>query len=93
MPDGLEGDEPQTGACRRGGGHMAADALVVVGTYLNHFEADVARSALEAAGIESMIRSDDCGGLRPHLWMGGIQLLVRAGDADDAQAVLESDVS
>jgi hypothetical protein len=62
--------------------------LVVVGNYLNHFTADVARTALEAAGIDAMIRSDDCGGLRPHLWMGGIQLLVRAEDQRRALDVL-----
>jgi hypothetical protein len=72
--------------------------LVVVGSYLNHFTADVARTALEAAGIDAMIRSDDCGGLRPHLWMGGIQLLVRTEDRHRAievlnqQAIVEQDV-
>ena len=62
------------------------DSLVTVGTFLNHIEADLAKSALEAAGIDSMILSDDCGGVRPHLWMGGIRLLVRD---DDAQRALE----
>jgi hypothetical protein len=64
--------------------------LVVVASFLKHFEADLARSALEAAGIHSIIRSDDCGGQRPHFWMGGIQLLVRAEDADYAAEVIES---
>jgi hypothetical protein len=64
------------------------DELRVIRTYVNHFEADIARSALEAAGIESMIRADDCGGVRPHLWMGGIELLVRDQDADRADEVL-----
>ncbi|HSC26185.1 MAG TPA: DUF2007 domain-containing protein [Vicinamibacterales bacterium] len=62
--------------------------LVSVGTYVNNFEAEVARTALEAAGIDAMIRSDDCGGMRPHLWMGGIQLLVRAEDAQRASELL-----
>lgn len=62
--------------------------LVVVGTFINHFPADVAKSALEAAGIDAMIRSDDCGGLRPHLWMGGVQVLVRAEDRQRALEVL-----
>jgi nicotinamidase-related amidase len=64
--------------------------LVVVGTYLNQFVAETVRSVLEAAGIDSMIRSDDCGGMRPHLWMGGIQLLVRAEDAAQAAELIES---
>ena len=65
-----------------------SDSLVVIRTFLNHFDADVAHSALEAAGIESMIRSDDCGGVRPHLWMGGVALLVREEDAERANEVL-----
>lgn len=71
--------------------------LVTVRTFINHFPAEIARSALEAAGIDAMIRSDDCGGLRPHLWMGGVQLLVRADDRQralevlDAQAIVDDD--
>lgn len=67
------------------------DSLVTVGTFLTHIDADLARSALEAAGIESMIRSDDCGGVRPHLWMGGIQLLVRDEDAQRAIEILDQE--
>jgi hypothetical protein len=62
--------------------------LVVLRTYVNNFEAELARGALEAAGIDSMIRADDCGGTRPHLWMGGVALLVRAEDAEQADEVL-----
>ena len=64
------------------------DSLVSVGTFLNHIEADLAKSALEAAGIDAMILSDDCGGVRPHLWMGGIRLLVRDEDAQRALEIL-----
>jgi hypothetical protein len=64
------------------------DDLHVIRTFVNNFEAEIAHSALEAAGIESMIRADDCGGVRPHLWMGGIELLVREEDAARAEEVL-----
>jgi hypothetical protein len=67
---------------------MTDAALVVVGTFLNQIEADMARGALEAADIESMISADDAGGLRPHLWMGGVRLLVRAEDAEQAAEIL-----
>jgi Putative prokaryotic signal transducing protein len=67
-----------------------SDSLITVATYISHPEADVARSALEAAGIDVLLQSDDCGGLRPHLWLGGIQLLVRAEDAERAKEVLDS---
>ena len=64
--------------------------MVVIRTFLNHVDADVARSALEAAGITSMIRADDCGGVRPHLWMGGVELLVDEADHAQAEEVLSS---
>jgi putative signal transducing protein len=64
------------------------DALRVIRTFINNFDAEIARSALEAAGIDAMIRSDDCGGTRPHLWMGGVELLVRAEDAAEADELL-----
>ena len=67
---------------------MTDAAIVVVGTFLNQIEADMARGALEAADIESMISADDAGGLRPHLWMGGVRLLVRAEDAEQATEIL-----
>jgi len=69
---------------------MSDPDLVVVRTYINNFEAEIDKSTLEAAGLPSMIRSDDCGGLRPHLWMGGIQLLVRSEDVTRATEILDA---
>ena len=65
-----------------------SDELIVIRTFLNAVDAEVARGALEAAGIDSMIRADDCGGTRPHLWMHGVELLVRAVDTQRADEVL-----
>jgi hypothetical protein len=68
---------------------MSETELVVVGTFMNQIEADVAASALQAADIESMISADDAGGLRPHLSMGGgVRLLVRAEDSEQALKIL-----
>lgn len=69
---------------------MGSDTLVTVRTYVNHFEAEIDKTALGAAGIPSMIRSDDCGGLRPHLWLGGVALLVRAENVEEARQILET---
>jgi hypothetical protein len=69
---------------------MSDDELVVVATFLNRFEADVAQGALEAAGIESLLSADDAGGIRPSLWLSGVRLLVRAGDAKRAADILRS---
>jgi hypothetical protein len=68
---------------------MGDSDLVVVRTFPNHFDADVAKSALEAADIESMVRVDDAGGMYPGvLGKGGVELLVRAEDAERADEVL-----
>jgi len=66
--------------------------LVVVETFASRTEADLAKSALEAAGIESMIQADTAGGMRTHLaWSGaGFQLLVREEDVPAARELLES---
>jgi Putative prokaryotic signal transducing protein len=70
---------------------MAADAeLVVVATFLNRIDAEVAQGALEAADIESIVQADDAGGMRPHLWMGGVHLLVRAADQARARKILSN---
>ncbi len=67
-------------------------ALVVVASFVNQFEADIAKATLEAAGIESMIQADTCGGMRTHIaWSGaGYKLLVREEDAQAAREVLDS---
>ena len=70
---------------------MGETELVVVRTFYDRIEADLAQSALEAAGIESMVRGDDAGGLQPGLWKSeGVQVLVRAEDARQAAEVLET---
>ena len=69
---------------------MSESELVILRTFSNRFEADLARSALEAASIESMVRHDDAGGMRPGLWVGrGVELLVRREDAERAREILE----
>jgi hypothetical protein len=69
---------------------MSELGLVIVRTFSNRFEADIARSALEAASIDSMMRPDDAGGMRPGLWVGrGVEVLVRSEDAERATEVLD----
>jgi len=70
---------------------MADLALVVVRVFGDRIEAELAQSALEAAGIESMVRADDMGGLRPHLALtNGVAVLVRSDDAQQADLVLRT---
>jgi hypothetical protein len=66
------------------------DNLVVAHTFASRVEADLAKTALDAAGIEAVVRSDDVGGMRPHMtFANGAQLLVRAEDLDTAREVLD----
>jgi hypothetical protein len=67
--------------------------LVVIRTYLNRIEAELARSVLEASDIDAAVQADDAGGERPGLWMGGVRLLVRMEDAERADQVLGPDGS
>jgi hypothetical protein len=64
--------------------------LVVVQSYGSRPEADLAKGALEDAGIQAMIRADTAGGMREHLaWSGaGFQILVREEDVTEAHEVL-----
>ncbi len=70
---------------------MADSQLVVVHSFGSRPEADMAVSALDAAGIDAMIQADTGGGMRPHLaWAGvGFQVLVREEDLSDARDILD----
>ena len=69
---------------------MDHNNLVLVQTFGNRPEADLARGLLEAEGIDSMIQSDTAGGMREHLsWSGaGFRILVREEDAANAREIL-----
>ena len=72
---------------------MTAPPLVSIRTFMNTMEAEIAQSALESAGIQSLVRADDCGGLRPHMQMAGVQLLVREDEAEDADRLLRAELA
>jgi hypothetical protein len=66
--------------------------LVTIRTFLSESEANIAKAALEAFGIDCMVNRDDCGGLRPSLTLTeGIRLLVRSDDAEQAEQVLAAE--
>jgi hypothetical protein len=64
--------------------------LVVVQSYASRPEAELSKGAIEAAGIQAMVRSHSVGGMREHLaWSGaGFKILVREEDVTDAREVL-----
>ena len=62
--------------------------LETVASFLTRVDAEIACGALQAAGIPAMVAADDAAGTRPHLWMSGVRLLVRADDVERARAIL-----
>jgi hypothetical protein len=60
--------------------------LVVVSTFPSPVDAQIAKSVLDRAGIESMTRADNAGGMYPAL--GRVELLVRAEDLQKARGAL-----
>ena len=71
---------------------MKADELVVVRTFNTAIDAELAKSALDAADVDSFIQMDDAGGMRPHMvFAQGARLIVRAEDADRAAGILNAD--
>jgi hypothetical protein len=70
---------------------MTDHDLVVVHTFNDRIEADLAASALEAAGIESMVAGDDAGEMYPGLWEGGgVAVLVRKENETEARTILDT---
>ena len=66
---------------------MKSSDLIAVSTFRSTAEARMAKGMLDEAGIESMMRSDNAGGMYPA--MAGADLLVRAEDAERAAKALQ----
>jgi hypothetical protein len=66
----------------------------IVRTFADRGEAEIARSLLEAEGIEASLAADDMGGNTPPLdFSSGLQLVVEAVDVERARALLDEVVS
>jgi hypothetical protein len=66
---------------------MKRSDLIAVSTFRSTTDAEIAKGILDDAGIESMIRSDDIGGMYPGI--AEVDLLVRADDVDRAGELLQ----
>jgi hypothetical protein len=64
--------------------------LVVVQTFAEQWQAELAKSALNGARINAVVQSDSLGGNGPHIALatGGYKLLVREEDVAAARDVL-----
>lgn len=67
---------------------MKSPDLVVVSTFPLTADAQIAKDVLGRAGIESMIRADNAGGMYPAL--SAVELLVRAEDIQKARQALKT---
>jgi hypothetical protein len=67
---------------------MKSSDLITVSTFRSTADAQIAQGVLDEVGIESMIRSDNAGGMYPGL--DGADLLVRADDLEKADEALHA---
>jgi hypothetical protein len=65
---------------------VTSSNLIVVSTFPSAPDAQLAKGVLDEAGIESMIRTDDAGGMYPGI--SGADLLVRSEDLERAREAL-----
>ena len=67
---------------------MKPSNLITLSSFRSTPDAQIAKGVLDEAGIDSLIRADDAGGMYPAI--GGAELLVRAEDADRAADALQT---
>jgi hypothetical protein len=67
---------------------MKPAELVAVSTFRSTADAQIAKGILDEAGIQSVIRSDNAGGMYPA--MAGAEILVNAEDLTEAAKTLET---
>ncbi len=65
---------------------MSSSSLIALSTFRSTADAQLAKGILDEAGIESMIRTDDAGGMYPAI--SGAELLVRSEDSARAHDAL-----
>ncbi|MEI6245631.1 MAG: DUF2007 domain-containing protein [Acidobacteriota bacterium] len=65
--------------------------MAIIRTFNNEIEAEMAMSALEAAGIESVMLRDDCGGVQPAMGLtAGVRVQIHDDDVEAATEVLDA---
>ncbi len=68
---------------------MNLDDAVVLETFSNRIEAEMAAGLLEAEGVEALVLADDAGGTYPMLqFVRGVRLLVFKEDEARAKEIL-----
>jgi len=67
---------------------------VVIKTFDNEADAEMAQEFLQNAGVRASVFKDDAGGMEPHLQLtGGVRLVVGSADAERAREIVEQMIS
>jgi hypothetical protein len=68
-----------------------SEEVVVLKTFNNEIDAEMAQELLQNAGVRSFVFKDDAGGMEPQLQLtGGVRLIVNRSDAENAHQILGS---
>jgi hypothetical protein len=68
-----------------------SEEVVVLKTFNNEIEAEMAQQVLQEAGVTAFVFKDDAGGMEPQLQRtNGVHLLVNRADAQDAHMMLKT---
>ena len=68
-----------------------SDEPIVIKTFSNETDAEMAHQVLEESGLRAFVFKDDAGGMEPHLQRtGGVRLLVIRADAERARQILQT---
>ncbi|MBC8030082.1 MAG: DUF2007 domain-containing protein [Pyrinomonadaceae bacterium] len=71
-----------------------SDDPVVLHTFDNEADAEMAQQLLEDSGVRAFVSKDDAGGMEPHLQLtGGVRLVVGRTDAERAREILKQMIS
>ena len=66
--------------------------LKTVAEYTNRTQADIAKAALEARGIDALVQGDDLGGLGPgQSFVQRVQVLVAEENFEEAKQLIEGE--
>ena len=67
---------------------------VVIKTFDNEADAEMAQEFLQNAGVRAFVFKDDAGGMEPHLQLtGGVRLVVGSADAERAREIVGQMIS
>lgn len=87
----LSGQSEMGITTRRLTGQPMSEEVVVLKTFNNEIDAEMAQQVLHEAGVTAFVFKDDAGGMEPQLQQtNGVRLVVNRADAQHAQKMLKT---